>query len=686
MRPKILYPFFGPLTSIKGIGPKNASLLEYLCGNYIVNLLTHAPASYIDRRNNPKIKDLKEDSIVTLTVTVESHAPSFNKRMPYRINCSDETGIISVVYFNARSIYIKKLFPINSKKVISGKAEAYNDIFQMAHPKYVVDLKELESIKQIECVYPLTAGITSRILRKSIDSALTTCIDLPEWIPDDILNKYGWLSWKQSLINLHKPKEIYTNVLDNKYLNRLAFDELFSHQLKLRLVRNKLTLIKGNSLRPTNKLIKVLESSLDFKLTVDQIKSIDEISQNLSSENKMLRLLQGDVGSGKTIVAIFALLQVVENNKRGILMAPTELLAQQHYETIKMFLNDLNISISLITGSIKKDRNYTADIIIGTHALFQEDANFKDVGLLIIDEQHKFGVHQRILLSEKAGKECDTLLMTATPIPRTLELAAYGDMDVSKLVSMPLNRKPIVTKSMSNDKISDLKSALLKKIKNNEKIYWVCPLVEESETSSIQSVSARLKDLQSYYGNEVVSMIHGKMKNDEKNQIMGKFKLGQTKILIATSVIEVGIDDPDATVIIIENSERFGLSQLHQLRGRVGRGSKESSCILLFQKPLTDTAKKRIKIMKETNDGFKIAEEDLIIRGSGETLGAKQSGLPDFRLCDLSVHQTILEMARNLSIETIKNDPTLKSPNGKAQRTLLHLFNNEVAIDYIKSG
>jgi ATP-dependent DNA helicase RecG len=400
----------------------------------------------------------------------------------------------------------------------------------------------------------------------------------------------------------------------------------------------------------------------------------------------MLRLLQGDVGSGKTIVAIFALLQVVENNKQGILMAPTELLAQQHYETIKNFLDNLDVSISLITGSIKNDRNYNADIIIGTHALFQENASFQDIGLLIIDEQHKFGVHQRILLSEKAGNECDTLLMTATPIPRTLELAAYGDMDVSKLVSMPLNRKPIITKSMSNDKIIDLKSALLKKIRNNEKIYWVCPLVEESETNSIQSVTARLKDLESYYGEELVAMIHGKMKSDEKNQIMDNFKAGKTKILIATSVIEVGIDDPDATVIIIENSERFGLSQLHQLRGRVGRGLKESSCILLFQKPLTDTAKKRIKIMKETNDGFKIAEEDLIIRGSGETLGAKQSGLPDFRLSDLSIHQKILEMARNLSIETIKNDPTLKTQTGKAQRTLLHLFNNEVAIDYIKSG
>ena len=370
MRPKILYPLFGPLTSIKGIGPKNESLLEYLCGNYIVNLLTHSPASYIDRRNNPKIKDLKEDSIVTLTITVESHAPSFNKRMPYRINCSDETGLISVVYFNARAIYIKKLFPINSKKVISGKVEAYNDIYQMAHPKYVVNLNELENIKQIECVYPLTAGITSRILRKSIDSALTTCVDLPEWIPEDIINKNGWLSWKKSLINLHKPKEIYTNIIDNKYLNRLAFDELFSHQLKLRLVRNKLTLIKGNSLKPTNKLINVLESNLDFKLTIDQIKSINEISQNLSSENKMLRLLQGDVGSGKTIVAIFALLQVVENNKRGILMAPTELLAQQHYETIKKFLKDLKISISLITGSVKNNRDYKADVIIGTHALF----------------------------------------------------------------------------------------------------------------------------------------------------------------------------------------------------------------------------------------------------------------------------------------------------------------------------
>ena len=400
----------------------------------------------------------------------------------------------------------------------------------------------------------------------------------------------------------------------------------------------------------------------------------------------MLRLLQGDVGSGKTIVSVFAFLQVIENNKRCILMAPTELLAQQHYATINSLLEQMNVSTSLITGSIKKDRDYDADIIVGTHALFQENAVFTNVGILVIDEQHKFGVHQRILLNEKVGKECDTLLMTATPIPRTLELAAYGDMDISKLVTMPLNRKPIVTKSMSTEKISDLKSALLKKIENNEKIYWVCPLVEESNSSSIQSVTNRLQDLQEYYGNDKVSMVHGKMKNEEKNLIMENFKTGKIKILIATSVIEVGIDDPDATVIIIENSERFGLSQLHQLRGRVGRGSKKSSCILLFQKPLTDNAKKRIKIMKETNDGFLIAEEDLKIRGSGDTLGAKQSGLPNFKLANLDVHQKLLELARNLSVETVKNDPSLKSPLGKAQKTLLHLFKNEVAIDYIKSG
>jgi ATP-dependent DNA helicase RecG len=686
MRPKILYSLFQPLTQIKGIGPKNAALLEGLCGNHLLDLLVHSPSSYIDRRNNPKIKDLKEDSIVTLTITVDRHAPSFNKRMPYRINCSDETGIISIVYFNAKPIYLKKLLPINSRKVISGKVEAYNDIFQMAHPKYVVDIGELDNVKQIECVYPLTAGITSRILRNSISSTLSVSPALPEWIPEAIMKKNNWTGWKDSLENLHKPKQIYTNKIDNNYLSRLAFDELLSHQLKLRLVRNKLTLIKGNSLKATNKLIDRLIDSLDFELTLDQNKSIKEISNNIASEYKMLRLLQGDVGSGKTIVALFALLQVIENSKRGILMAPTELLAQQHYETIKSFLKKLDVSISLITGSIKDNRNYDADLIIGTHALFQSDSHFKDVGLLIIDEQHKFGVHQRILLSEKAGDECDTLLMTATPIPRTLELAAYGDMDISKLVTMPLNRKPILTKSMSNDKVDNLKAALLKKIKNDEKIYWVCPLVDESDFNSIQSVTARLKNLEKFYGKNTVGMVHGKMKNDEKNMIMQEFKNGNLKILIATSVIEVGIDVPEATVIIIENCERFGLSQLHQLRGRVGRGTKESTCILVFQKPLTDSAKQRIKIMKETNDGFKIAEEDLKIRGSGETLGVKQSGLPDFRLSDLSIHQNILEQARDLSIEIIKNDPMLKTDIGKAQRALLHLFRNEVAIDYIKSG
>ena len=425
---------------------------------------------------------------------------------------------------------------------------------------------------------------------------------------------------------------------------------------------------------------------LEFKLTNDQKKAIDEISVDLSSTNKMLRLLQGDVGSGKTIVALFSILQSIENQKRSILMAPTELLAEQHYNTINEYVSQLNISCSLITSSTRKEHNFNSDILIGTHALFQESVEFRNIGIVVIDEQHKFGVHQRILLSEKVGSECDILLMTATPIPRTLELASYGDMDISRIHEKPKNRKEIITKSINIDKVDNLKEALLKKIKNNEKIYWVCPLVDESEKLALQSVNNRLNDLKNYYKTDNVDMIHGQMPQEQKNEIMSNFSIGKTKILIATSVIEVGIDDPEASVMIIENAERYGLSQLHQLRGRVGRGKNQSTCILLFYGPLSDTAKRRIKIMKETNDGFKIAEEDLDIRGSGEILGSKQSGIPNFKLSNLDIHKHLLEMAREEALNIINKDPLLKSDQGKTLKILLHLFKNEVAIDYLKSG
>ena len=367
-------------------------------------------------------------------------------------------------------------------------------------------------------------------------------------------------------------------------------------------------------------------------------------------------------------------------------MAPTELLAEQHYNTISEYSNKLGLTCSLITSSTKKNHVYDSDILIWTHALFQEKVELDNIGLVVIDEQHKFGVHQRLLLSEKVGKECDILLMTATPIPRTLELASYGDMDISKIIEKPKNRKDITTKSININKVDDLKSALLKKIKQNEKIYWVCPLVDESEKMSLQSVNNRLIDLQKSFSKEIVGMIHGRMPQDEKNKIMNNFNNNKLKILIATSVIEVGIDDPEATVMIIENAERFGLSQLHQLRGRVGRGAKQSTCILLYYGPLSANAKRRISIMKETNNGFKIAEEDLDIRGSGEILGARQSGLPDFKLSNLDIHKDLLNLARDEAVNIVKNNPQLKGEKGKSLRILLHLFKNEVAIEYLTSG
>ena len=671
--------------SLKGIGPKNAKVIERLCGKYVIDLLFHKPSTYIDRRNSPKIVDLEEGKIATIIVTIDSHSPSFNKRMPYRINCSDDTGAISIVYFNLRGPYLKKIFPVGRQKVISGKFEKFNENFQITHPQHVVDLENLDNVKKIECIYPLTAGLTSKTIQKSINSALINLDPLPEWIPDDKIKGNNWPNWNEAIKKIHNPVNTSDSV-NSLFLERLVFDELLAQQLTIRLIKNKISHTQGVPIKRNNKLIKRLEENLDFSLTNDQLKTIDEISSDQSKPNKMLRLLQGDVGSGKTIVALFAMMQCLENEKRSILMAPTEILAEQHFNTIAKIIDSMDLTCSLITSSTKESHNFKADILIGTHALFQEKVSFDNIGLVVIDEQHKFGVHQRILLNEKAGNECDVLLMTATPIPRTLELAAYGDTDISKIMEKPKNRKEINTKSINISKVEDLKESLNKIISKGEKIYWVCPLVDESEKLQLQSVNERLKDLRSYYSDYSVEIVHGQMQQEDKNSVMHKFKSGKVNILVATSVIEVGIDDPDATVIIIENAERFGLSQLHQLRGRVGRGEKTSTCILLFNGPLTENAKRRIKIMKETNDGFKIAEEDLDIRGAGEILGSKQSGVPNFKLSNLDKHKHLLEEARETAIKTIQDDPELKSPIGKAQRVLLHLFRNDVAIDYLKTG
>ncbi|MDC3208601.1 ATP-dependent DNA helicase RecG, partial [Pelagibacteraceae bacterium] len=602
MRPKILYKLFSNIISLKGIGPKNAKVIERLCGKYVIDLLFHKPSTYIDRRNSPKIVDLEEGKIATIIVTIDSHSPSFNKRMPYRINCTDDTGAISIVYFNLRGPYLKKIFPVGRQKVISGKFEKFNENFQITHPQHVVDLENLDNVKKIECIYPLTAGLTSKTIQKSINSALINLDPLPEWIPDDKIKGNNWPNWNEAIKKIHNPVNTSDSV-NSLFLERLVFDELLAQQLTIRLIKNKISHTQGIPIKRNNKLIKRLEENLDFSLTNDQLKTIDEISSDQSKPNKMLRLLQGDVGSGKTIVALFAMMQCLENEKRSILMAPTEILAEQHFNTIAKIIDSMDLTCSLITSSTKESHNFKADILIGTHALFQEKVSFDNIGLVVIDEQHKFGVHQRILLNEKAGNECDVLLMTATPIPRTLELAAYGDTDISKIMEKPKNRKEINTKSINITKVEDLKESLNKIISKGEKIYWVCPLVDESEKLQLQSVNERLKDLRSYYSDYSVEIVHGQMQQEDKNSVMQKFKSGKVNILVATSVIEVGIDDPDATVIIIENAERFGLSQLHQLRGRVGRGEKTSTCILLFNGPLTENAKRRIKIMKETNDG-----------------------------------------------------------------------------------
>tara|TARA_R110000824_G_scaffold155226_1_gene327525 strand:+ start:74327 stop:76411 length:2085 start_codon:yes stop_codon:yes gene_type:complete len=694
MRPEILFPLFAPLRSLPGVGPRLESLLGKLVGEKVVDLCWHLPTGLVDRRKRPKIADIQDGEVVTIEIQVGLHVAPRQKRLPYRVHVHDETGEMQIVFFNPHGDWLARTLPEGATRIVSGKVEFYQGSPQMTHPDHIIAPENLDSLPLLESIYPLTAGVTLKPLQKTIRGAVDCAMELPEWQDPAWLKVQGWSGWLEALEAAHHPQHQSELEPSAPARARLAFDELLANQLALGLVRLRMRRLPGRRVEGNGVMRDKVLNALPFALTGAQKLALEEIYADMASEHRMLRLLQGDVGSGKTVVALLAMLNAVEAGFQSALMAPTEILAKQHYETLAPLCQSADVRLALLSGRDKGKRRSELlealakgeiDILVGTHALFQEDVEFNALGIAIVDEQHRFGVHQRLTLQGKGGVGTDVLVMTATPIPRTLTLTAYGDMDVSRLHEKPVGRLPIDTRALPLERLDDVVGSLHRAIDGGAQIYWVCPLVEESDLIDAAAAEERFSHLKEVFGDRV-GLVHGKMKAAEKDAAMSRFIDGETRILVATTVIEVGVNVPSATVMVIEHAERFGLAQLHQLRGRVGRGAEKSSCLLLYQTPIGETATARIKIMRETEDGFRIAEEDLRLRGAGELLGTRQSGLPSFKIADVATQGELLAAAYDDARMILDRDPELESPRGKALRVLLYLFECDEAIKNLRSG
>ena len=693
MRPLSLTPLFAQTTSLPGIGPRLGKLVDKLVGPQVVDLLWHLPFAIIDRRHAPEVGGARPGEIATITVTVGEHIVPRSRQQPYRVWCHDETGRLCLTYFNGREDYLKTLLPPGEVRVVSGRLELYQGEVQMTHPDHVVPLEQREQILRVEPVYGLTAGLTQRPMQKAVAAAVERAPQLPEWQDAAYLKRNGWPSWRDALARAHAPAEEEDLSPAHPARARLAFDELLASQLAIALVRHHNRTIAGRITQGDGRLRAKALASLPFELTGSQKTAIGEIEADLGKAERMIRLLQGDVGSGKTLVALLAMLVCVEAGAQAALMAPTELLARQHHATIAPLAQAAGVRLALLTGrdGQKAKRETLAgladgsiDLVVGTHALVQEDVEFADLAMAVVDEQHRFGVHQRMALSSK-GHAVDLLVMTATPIPRTLMLAAYGDLDVSKLTEKPAGRQPVDTRTLPLERIAEVAEAVGRQVASGGRVYWVAPLIEESEEIDLANVEERFRLLSGRFPGKV-GLLHGRLKTAEREATMAAFSDGRLSILVATTVIEVGVDVPAATVMVIEHAERFGLAQLHQLRGRVGRGSAKSTCLLLYAQPLGETATARLSIMRETEDGFRIAEEDLRLRGAGELLGTRQSGLPDMRLADFVAHAELLAAARDDARLIVERDPDLQSERGAALRALLYLFRRDDAVRTLRAG
>ena len=671
------------VSTLSGVGVKTKKLLKKKEIEKISDLLWSLPQGFTDRTNFQNLDNLEIGKITTIRVKVIKYNFPRIRNLPNKVVCEDDKGKIDIVFFNSREGYIRKILQLNTFVIISGKVNFYKNKYQITNPAYIVPLNKEDYVNKIIPKYSLTEGLTEKIYRNLIEQVLVNLQELKEWHDHDILKKIGNESWYKSIIKIHEAKE---NINNSKFYRRLAYDEILANLLVLSEVRKNIKKNKKVKKVFNDTISKKIYSNFRFSLTNDQIQTIKEINNDLKSDLKMFRLLQGDVGSGKTIVAFIAAGNVIKANWQVALMAPTEILAKQHFDLAKKIFAGTNVSIELLSGKSenkikklvkKKLFDGKINFLIGTHALFQKDVTFKKLGLVIIDEQHKFGVKQRINLSNKGGRNCDILLMSATPIPRTLVQSIYGDMDVSRLIEKPKQRKNIITLSKPEEKIEEIITFIKKQIKKGSQIFWVCPLIEESKKVDYTAAVDKFKFLKEKFYKRI-GLIHGSIDKIEKDKILKQFSNNEIDILVSTTVIEVGIDFPNANVIVIENSNKFGLSQLHQLRGRVGRGANQGICILLFKKNLSENAKKRIKILKESNDGFYISEEDMKLRGFGDILGYKQSGIKDFKLADPIKHKDLFEIAEK-NIKNIEDNEN----SFKKYEFLLRLFDKADILNYI---
>lgn len=702
MRPSLLNPLFAAVTSLPGVGPKQDKLLQYLLGRNetprLVDLLLHLPSQVIDRRARPKIRDAIQGTMVTLEVTVDRHRPPppRNARAPYLVYASDDTGDVVLTFFRAKPGYVEKLLPVGEKRYVSGTLQMYDGIPQIVHPDRVLDEEAIAKLSGIDPVYPLTEGLALGSLRRAIAQALQKLPALPEWISPEVMRRCNFPPIAEALTRVHQPVELTDILPDQPFWSRLAFDELLAGQLALALIRAQLRRPAGVRNAGDGQLRNKIIDALPYALTPSQRSAAAAIADDLKQPVRMLRLLQGDVGSGKTVVALLAAAAVAEVGKQAALMAPTEILARQHIKTIAPLAERAGMRVAILTGREKgKERREIIaqlaegeiDLLVGTHALIQDDVIFKDLALAIVDEQHRFGVRERLALTSK-GEAVDVLVLSATPIPRTLVLTYFGDMDISELREKPAGRQPIDTRAVPMSRISEVMEGVGRALESGKLVYWICPLVEESEaegTEHLTNATKRFESLQKRFG-ERVGLVHGQMKGAEKDRVMGRFAAHEIGLLVATTVVEVGVDVPAATIMVIENAERFGLAQLHQLRGRIGRGSEASTCLLLYSEPLGEMSKARLKVIRETTDGFRIAEEDLKLRGEGDVLGVRQSGLPGYRIARPEVHGQLIAQARDEALRILKDDPKLKDERGEALRCLLYLYERDEAIPLIGAG
>jgi len=702
-RPAEIFQLFASTNSLAGVGAKLASVLEKRAGQHVIDVLRHLPIGLIDRSQRPSLANVDDGTIATFDLLVIKHdRPPRGIRRPYRVFCENETGALELVFFHAHDDYVAKQLPIGERRLISGRVELFQGRVQMAHPDHILPPSQASKMPVFEPIYPLTAGLTPKILRRTITDALTRIPDLPEWIPPSIVQQHGWPNFATAMRAVHAPQNEADLLPTSPVRARLAFDELLANQLAMRMVRHSAAeATPGRAYCGDGHINRKLRASLPYEMTGAQNRAIDEITSDQAKPKRMLRMLQGDVGSGKTLVALCAMLNAMEAGAQAALLVPTEVLARQHYASIQAMLAPLDIEIGLLLGqgrgtanaktrtatvpvlsrkdTLEKLADSSLSLVVGTHALLSETVAFHDLGLAVVDEQHRFGVRQRILLGEK-GAHVDVMVMTATPIPRSLAMTAYGDLDHSRLDEKPLGRLPIDTRVLPSDRLGDVIASLGRALDEGKRAYWICPLVEESDKLDIAAAEDRFATLARALPAITVALAHGKMKAGDRDSAMQAFRDGTVQLLVATTVVEVGVDVPEASIIIIEHAERFGLAQLHQLRGRVGRSNQQSSCLLVYHGALSETAAKRLGVMRDTNDGFVIAEEDLELRGPGEFLGQRQSGMPEFVLADLAAHRDLLSLARS------EAGRILEQNDQKHMNLLLSLFERDSAVKFLASG